>query len=358
MKKISFGIVGGGWRAQFFLRVAREISDLFEIKVVVEPNEAAAEKLKNEWKVEVVRNTDALERFRENIEFLVLCLRPEVLPDVVKELTGKEYYILTETFSMETVEELQRYYQSIHKPKLIQIAEQYWLRPTHQARLKKISDGLIGTVTQAQISIGHGYHGISLLRKYLDVMFEPCRINAWCFRNHIVKGPGRFGYPLKEDIITDQQSVGIFEFQNKWGLFDFTEEQYFSEIRGYRILARGEKGEVDDYVIRYLKDFKTPVILPMVRLDSGLDGSMGVPGNEAIIFGEEWAYQSPFGVRRLSDDEIAIATMLQNMGKYVASGKSFYSFSEGCQDQYLDILMKKSIETGQVVETEPQAWQE
>ena len=356
MRKISFGIVGGGWRAQFFLRVAREIDDLFEVKVIVEPNEKTAEKLKAEWNIPVVRDTDALEEYRESVEFLVLCLRPELLPEVVKELTDREYYILTETFSMETEEDLCRYYESVSRPELIQIAEQYWLRPMHQARLRLISEGMIGEATQAQISIGHGYHGISLLRKYLDVMYEPCRIHAWCFKNNLVKGPGRAGYPEKEEIITDQQTVGIFEFENKWGLYDFTEEQYFSEIRGYRMLVRGEKGEIDDRFVRYLEDFKTPVILPMVRLDSGADGSMGVPGNEGIIWGTKWAYQSPFGVRRLSDDEIAIATVIQNMSDYIISGKSFYSFNEGCQDQYLDILMKKSIETGRTVETKPQTW--
>lgn len=358
MGKIAFGIVGGGWRAQFFLRAAREINDIFEVKVVVEPNESTAEKLRKEWNVSVISNMDSLEIYRDSVEFFVLCLRPDILPDAVKELTDKGYYILTETFCAGTVEELCGYFRSINKPELIQIAEQYWLRPAHQARLKKIAEGLIGKVTQAQISIGHGYHGISLLRKYLGVTYESCKIKAWCFDNNIVKGPGRAGYPDKEEIISDNQITAVFEFEDKWGIFDFTEEQYFSEIRGNRILVRGERGEVDDRYIRYLKDFRTPVIMPMIRIDSGLDGSMGVPGNEVVMFGEEWAYQSPFGVRRLSDDEIAIASILQKMHEYVSCGKVFYSFNEGCQDQYLDILMKKSIESGETIETEVQAWQE
>lgn len=286
MGKIAFGIVGGGWRAQFFLRAAREINDIFEVKVVVEPNESAAEKLRNEWNVSVISNMDSLEKYRDNVEFLVLCLRPDILPDAVKELTDKGYYILTETFCAGTVEELCGYFKSINKPELIQIAEQYWLRPAHQARLQMIAEGVIGNVTQAQISIGHGYHGISLLRKYLGVRYESCKIKAWCFGNDIVKGPGRAGYPDKEEIISNNQITGVFEFENKWGILDFTEEQYFSEIRENRMLVRGERGEIDDCYIRYLKDFRTPVVMSMIRIDSGLDGSMGVLMKKSIESGE------------------------------------------------------------------------
>lgn len=60
-------------------------------------------------------------------------------------------------------------------------------------------------MTQAQISVGHGYHGVSLLRKYLGVGFENCVIRAWEFANPIVEGPGRAGYPEKEQIIQDRQ---------------------------------------------------------------------------------------------------------------------------------------------------------
>ena len=84
-------------------------------------------------------------------------------------------------------------------------------------------------MTQAQVSVGHGYHGVSLLRKYLDVGFENCEIRAWEFVNPIVEGPGRAGYPDKERIIRDRQQFAVLDFGGKWGVFDFTEEQYFSK---------------------------------------------------------------------------------------------------------------------------------
>ncbi len=357
MEKISFGIIGAGWRSQFFLKTAHELEDFFTIPVIVEPDQKKAECIEKKWKIKVLPDMDLLVHFKGKIDFLVLCLPPSVLPKVAVKATEIGFYILTETFAVNHLEELKDYYKKIKNPQLIQISEQYWRRPMHVARMQLISEGKIGEVTQAQISIGHGYHGISLLRKYLGIQYESCKVKAWEFKNPVVEGPGREGYPKEEQIIQEKQQVAVFTFGNKWGLFDFTEEQYFSGIRGFRILIRGEKGEIDQSRIRYLRNHCTPVELPFVRIDTGKDGSMGKPGLSGISAGERWIYRTPFENARLSDDEIAIADVLKRMGEYTRGESSFYSLAEGCQDQYLDILMKESIKTGKTIESKPQIWQ-
>ncbi len=357
MGKISFGIVGAGWRAQFFFKTAQELSHIFQIPIVVEPDEQRANLIKEKWKVEVVPDVELLEQYKERVDFLVLCLHPSILPKVAAQATDMGFYILVETFAVGCIEDLVKYYKRIRNPALVQISEQYWLRPMHMARLNLIEQGKIGQVTQAQISIAHGYHGISLIRKYLNVQYETCTVKAWEFKNPVIEGPGRSGYPDQERIISDKQQFSVFTFDHKWAVFDFTEEQYFSEIRGYRILIRGERGEMDHTSVRYLENYRTPVELPLLRVDSGKDGSMGVPGLTGITAGNTWVYESPFGTVRLSDDEIAIATVLKKMGAYVEGGDSFYSFAEGCQDQYLDLLLKEAIQTGKTVVSKPQIWQ-
>lgn len=358
MEKISFGIVGAGWRSRFFLKVAQELEELFTIPFIVEPDLEKTKYIEEKWNIKVLPELELLAECKEKIDFLVLCLPPSILPQVAVKATDMGFYILTETFAVNYLEELTDYYKRIKKPQLIQISEQYWLRPVHAARMKLLSEGRIGEVTQAQISIGHGYHGISLLRKYLGVEYEPCKIKAWEFKNPVVQGPGREGDPKEERMIQEKQQVAVFTFGKKWGLFDFTEEQYFSGIRDYRILIRGEKGEIDNSAIRYLKDYHTPVELSLLRIDTGKDGSMGVPGLLGISAGEQWVYHTPFKDVRLSDDELAIADVLKKMGEYTKGGRSFYSFEEGCQDQYLDVLMKESIKTGKTIASEPQIWQE
>lgn len=357
MDKISFGIIGAGWRSQFFCRIGEELNDIFEISVMVEPNPERAAFIRRKWNTDVLSDIEMLETCGKRIDFLVLCLPPAVIPQVAERLTGMGYYILVETFSMESVEELSKYYKRIKYTRQIQISEQYWLRPVQAAHLRLLKEGRIGTVTQARISVGHGYHGISLLRKYLDIGFEPCSVHGWEFKNPVVEGPGRQGYPEEERLTEEKQQLAVFTFGSKWGLFDFTEEQYFSRIRKLKLMVRGERGELDQDGIRYLKDYRTPVELPFLRMDTGKDGSMDVPGIESISAGADQIYRNPFGGARLSDDETAIAAVLKKMGEYVRGGESFYSFEEGCQDQYLDILMKEAMRTGKTVTSSPQIWQ-
>lgn len=357
MEKISFGIIGAGWRSQFFFRIARELEDVFQVSVVVEPNQERAAFIKEQWKTEVLPDIEMLKTCGKKIDFLVLCLHPTVLPEIAGRLNDMGYYILTETFAMENVDALVNYYKRMNHPKFIQISEQYWLRPAQLAHFRLLGDGKIGAVTQARISIGHGYHGISLLRKYLGVCFEACSVQGWEFNNPVVEGPGRQGYPATERLVNEKQQLAVFTFGNRWGMFDFTEEQYFSGIRKSKLLVRGERGELDQDGIRYLSDYRTPVELSFCRVESGQEGSMGAPGIEGITAGADWIYRNPFGNVRLSDDEVAVATVLKKMGEYVRGGESFYSFEEGCQDQYLDILMKEAMRTGKTVKSEPQIWQ-
>ena len=73
---------------------------------------------------------------------------------------------------------------------------------------------------------------------------------------------------------------------------------------------------------------------------------MGTPHIVGITAADQWLYCNPFEDARLSDDEIAVATVLERKGEYVDGGNSFYSFEEGCQDQYLIIILKEAMNTG------------
>lgn len=355
MAATEFAIVGAGWRSEFFLKVAQELPELFHVCIVVEPDSKRAEYIQKKWGVLIVSNMDEI-KAKAAPEFLVLCLPSGILPDMTKQATDKGFHVLTETFAAESTEAIEEYYRSVKNSALIQISEQYWFHPVHTARLNLIHSGVLGEVSQAQISVGHGYHGISLLRKYLGVGFDNCRITGKYFKNKIVKGPGRAGYPEKEEIVENCQQFAVFDFGDKWGVFDFTEEQYFSGIRKPRILIRGERGELSNNEVRYLLDYKTPVEYGLYRIASGTDGSMEPPHIVGITAADKWYYKNPYGDARLSDDEIAVATVMEKMSRYVKGGEAFYSLEEGCQDQYLALMMKQAMETEKSVETQTQIW--
>ena len=89
----------------------------------------------------------------------------------------------------------------------IQVAEQYRFQPLHAARLAVAASGRLGRIEQAQVSVAHGYHGVSILRAFLGVELEDPRITAIDLRSTIIGGPGRDGPPREEHEVTESQLV-------------------------------------------------------------------------------------------------------------------------------------------------------
>jgi hypothetical protein len=349
----TFGIIGGGWRAEFFFKISQELPDFFHIPFVIEHDEKRQEYLKGKWGVTIKKNIDEIDT---NVDFLVLTLPPAILPGIIEKMANTGYFVLSETFAAKNILAITGLYQKVKNKRLVQFSEQYWLQPHHTARLGIIRSGLLGDISQVQISVAHGYHGISLIRKYLGINFENCHITGWVFSNPIIRGPNRKGYPERKEIINDKQQLGVFDFGGKWGLFDFSDEQYFSGIRGSRVLIRGEKGEIANFDVRYLLDYKTPVAYSLRRESSGMDGGLGGPHITGFSAGDKWLYRYPYEGARLSDDELAIAAVLEKMGEYVRGGKPVYSMEDGLQDQYLHWMMNQAVESGKTVVTETQEW--
>ena len=56
MEKTTFGLVGAGWRAEFFLRVATARPDFFGVSGIVVRNPEKARSVREKWDVARVRN--------------------------------------------------------------------------------------------------------------------------------------------------------------------------------------------------------------------------------------------------------------------------------------------------------------
>jgi len=238
----------------------------------------------------------------------------------------------------------------------IQVAEQYLFQPMHAARLKLVRDGKLGTIYEADVSFAHGYHGISLLRNYLQTGLRLPKITARKFKSRIVGGPGREGAPKERTVVDSERVIAQLDYGDRLGIFDFTGDQYFSWIRSPRLMVRGEEGEINNDRVRLLKDFRTPIDFTLVRQETGHEANLEGHHHRAILGGGELLYQNPFAPARWSDDEIAVATSLSKMMTYVATGESFYGVPDACQDRYLDILISEAVSRGTAIEAKPQPW--
>jgi hypothetical protein len=352
---IRFGIVGAGWRSEFYQRVARACPEQMQLIGMVGRSPERAQGVAARFGVPLCASLDELARLQP--DYVVACVpRAQMLP-VLRELAALGLAALAETPPGDTLESLGAVWALSRHGARLQVAEQYWAQPHHAARLALAASGKLGRISQVQVSVCHGYHGMSLLRRFLGVMFEPVTVTATSFTSPLVQGPGRNGPPIEEKIVNSTQVIARFDFGDRLGIYDFLGDMYFSYIRGQRLLVRGERGEIVDERAVYLQDVTTPIAVTFARHSAGLNGNLEGNYLKGIQASETWAYRNPLAPAALSDEEIAIGTCLLRMGDYARGGEPFYGVAEAAQDRYLDLLMERALASGEAVRSEPQVWQ-
>lgn len=355
MSIIRFGVIGAGWRSLFFVRIANAFPERFNCVGVVVRNEEKRWAFHQAWGVPTFASLAEL-LDAQPVGFIVVSVNEnhKVIMDVVKQGVP----CLSETPPARDEDALVRLYELVHEVNgKVQIAEQYHLRPHHQAQMSVLNSGKIGEVSQVQSSVAHGYHGVSMLRRFLKINFENVVIKSTTFTSPFIKGPDRSGVPKKEEVIDSEQLISWLHFENnKFGIFDFSSDQYRAWIRTERLLIRGERGEILNNQVRYLKSFDDPMAFQMERVAHGQEADMKPPGFIGYRGGGEWLYRNPFSHTILMDDEIAVAHCLEKMHTFVNTGQSFYSMAEASQDTYLGILCERASSGGKVVESETQIW--
>ena len=138
--------------------------------------------------------------------------------------------------------------------------------------------------------------------------------------------------------------------------YDFAGEQYFSPIRSRHITIRGTHGEVADDRVTSILEPGEPVVLPITRGDTGVDGDLEGHHLRDIRLGDRMLWRDPFGGARLSDDELAVATVLRAMRRYVNEGTPFYGIADAAEDQYLSELVHEAARTGRPQSSSERVW--
>jgi hypothetical protein len=354
---IRFGIVGGGWRARSYLRIAQELPDRFHVCGVVVRDEAKGQALERAWRVSTHTTLDAL-LSKSKPHFVVVSVPWSTTPVFIRELANRELPVLAETPPAPDLEGLIALHRLAQHGAKIQVAEQYPYQPLNAALLAIARSGVLGTVAETQVSVAHTYHGMSVMRKLLGIRFQNPAITARAFVSPIVAGPNRHGDPTEERIVPSKQIIAHLDFGDKFGVYDFAGDQYFSLIRSKRLVVWGDRGEIVNTHVKYLKDFRTLVSYALARQDEGAEGGLLGYYHRGILGGGEWIFRNPFAPGRLTDDEIAIATCLDKMAEYVRGGPGFYGLAEASQDHYLGLMIEQAVESKGTVKTMTQPWAE
>lgn len=317
---ISYCIIGGGWRAEFYLRIAKAVPEKFNVSAICIRNPERADYIRKKFNVKVVGTVE--EALQTSFDFVVCCINKQDISDFAVSLADKGYYVLCETPIMTLP-------MPGHSYERIQVAEQFHLKGTYQALKKIIDKGIIGDVVGMEISVAHDYHAMSLMRFLLDACEEPERVYRQDIDEKVLMTNGRNGELAEKRIKDNTHTVKIFRFGEVTVIYNYMKEQYFSPIRKDRIVIRGTRGEIENFKVRYFNG-KNEFVENEIRLVmSGLlDGFF----NDKIIFGDEVLYKFPYKQARLGEEESAIADCLAGMDNYIKTGEELYSYKKGYED--------------------------
>jgi predicted dehydrogenase len=348
-------VVGTGWRAQCFLRLASKLADVELVGVVVRRS-VVAEETKARWQVPAYLSlTEALSELRP--DFVVISVPWAVAPGLITTAAEEGFPVLVETPPAPDIDGLRALWADVGATGLVQVAEQYLLYPSHAARLALVRQGVIGQPTSVQVSSTHGYHAVSMIRGLLGAGFAPATVRARAFKSPLVDPLTRDGWTGNDTAHEAETVIATLEFGGAMGLYDFTTNQWHNHLRARRIVIRGSRGEiVDDSVVR-LAGERTIIQSSLVRRQTGYDLNLDGYDTDHISFNGQVVYRNPFQGLRLADDEIAVSSLLVAVAAWCRDeGPPPYPLAEGSQDHLVSLAIGTSLQTDAPVTTTTEKW--
>jgi predicted dehydrogenase len=345
----SFAVVGAGWRAGAFWRLAADLDDVSCVGAVVRsPRRLPVPAFGSLDECLAVARPD----------FLVTAVPWAVNPGVIEQAVDRGVPVLAETPPAPDLAGLRALWAAVGRSGLVQVAEQYLLMPSHAARVAVVRSGVIGVPTQVQVSSTQLYHAVSLIRGLLGAGLEPVTVRASRSSAPLVDPLTRAGWTDDHAPRSATTTIATLDFgAGRSGLYDFTGNQTRNLLRFRRILVRGSHGELrDDEVVR-LAAPRTIARTPLVRRQTGHDLDLAGFDTDHITFGGQVVFRNRYAGLRFNDDEIATAALLHAMAAWVrGAGPAPYPLAEGMHDHAVGLAIEEAAATGRTVTTTAEPW--
>jgi len=339
-RPVRFGVLGTGWRARFYLRIAQALPEAFEVSAVASGSESNRRDVGQRFGVATVTSLDAL-LGTDPGDLVVTCAPWAGAADAIRSCVAAGVPVLSETPPAAGLDDLLRLWDDIGPNARVAVAEEYPWRPQIDAALRIARSGRLGTVQHVMAGVGYRYHGIAVIRQALGAGRGPVGLSAHAVPGTIVEPPGRAGPADLDRVVAEETLVAMLDFgAGRTALFDFSESAYFSPIRHTRLSIRGSHGEIDGLTVRWATDVRTAHAADLRRDQAGIGDDLRGAHLVALHLGAEEVWRNPFAPARLSDDEIAVATVLRHVTAGFATGDLPYSLADACHDHDLGMLME------------------
>ena len=363
MGQYRFVIIGSGWRAQFYVRIAKALPELFELCAMYCRSEEKADRIRSEYDIPVTTSVD--DCVSANPDFIVTAVSKSSGPEVARRWMDKGFTVLGETPAGADLETLNNLWKCQEQGQKLVIAEQYFLYPYYSSLIRLVKTGIIGWINCLNISLAHEYHGASLMRSLLGISSDVAfTVSSKTYEFPVTETRTRYEEFNDGRIADKKRTVSTFEFDNgQVTFYDFDSEQYHSKIRKNSYKIQGTRGEILNGKVIYLDSGNNAVKADIQAETRQIERDFINPNPEfseevtGICFQDQQLYNPPFGLCGLSQDETAVAQLMKKTAEYAReTSESSYPLKEALQDAYMAILMRESEETGKPVRSERQIW--
>ena len=233
---------------------------------------------------------------------------------------------------------------------LVEVAEQYPMRPMERLKQQLIASGVFGTVYAASNDfMGHDYHGFALLRSYLGWPSKPTAIWGWRKTHPVASHYFSPSAKWREDP-DEEWWRAMIEFEGqRFAQFDFTSLSYGSPLRWERSTRfYGQKGMARGDELTLMNEHGTKC--RPIRIERRIHNVGGMEVLDALVAHAERPlaeWQNPFHQFYLDDEAIAVASCLRSLSQALSHGVPLeYGLAQARVDQVLTEGMRRSAANG------------
>ena len=348
---LKYLIVGSGYRAEYFGRVAKSYPALFRAMFLCRSEE---KKALMTARTGIPASTDEKECLAFRPDFAVIAVDRGHMAQAVAEWVGKGLPVVAETPLGETEDQLCRLWELGQRGAKIVSCEQYPRQPLLFAGLRAVSEGLIGEPSSLYISLLHDYHAAGLIRRALRIPAgEAYTVLGMEQENTAAETDSRQGAILDGREAPVRRMTALVSFSSgKAAVYDFCPVQYRSYIRSRHLVVRGTRGEWSDCAVRYLDASNTPktlFLLPDLAEEYRCLDTQALRDRR-----RNW---QPDLAPDTVQDELAIASMLLDMDSYLQGGPSPYPLEDALSDAFFWILLREAAaQPLRPVSSRPMPW--
>ena len=228
----------------------------------------------------------------------------------------------------------------------VEVAEQYYRRPMERLKRQLIDAGIFGRILVAYNDfMGHGYHGMSLIRSYIG--FDETVVSVNGARSAFSVAPHYWWISQKTDKREEEWQHATLHFANgALGFFNWSSIAYDSALRWQRSTRFfGERGMASgDNLTILTPDGKDPHPIEVKRYFHNV-GGMETLTELVAQTSPEIVWRNPFRAYYMDDEMIAVADCLMSLVDAIRQDKPpEYGPRQARLDQEITLAMSESAD--------------